>query len=136
MSLEEKNRKSLAHLIMGELDAISSSDDAAKQYANDEGLDFDSIRSEGLKRMKQLRLKLKAKEKLETDEARIPLKEKARELVNNLLQDPSFSLLSFMNQNEIALHNRSIDSFTDEDIRNTLEQFYYMKMSKEDKKDQ
>ena len=136
MSSEEKNRRSLTHLLMGELNAISSSDDAAKQFANDEGLDYDSIRSEGLKRMKQLQLKMKAKAKLEIDEARIPLKEKAREFVNNLLQDPSFSFFNFMSQNEIALHNRSIDSFTQEDIRNTLEQFYYMKMSKEDNQDQ
>ncbi len=133
MSSEEKHKKSFTHLIMGELDAISSSEDAARRYADDEGLDFEAIKAKGLKRIKLLKLRLKAEAKLETDKLRIPLKEKAKEIVNRLLLEPDFSFLNFISQNEIALHNRSIESFTEDDIRNTLEQFYYMKMSKEDK---
>tara|TARA_A100000171_G_scaffold35638_3_gene34221 strand:+ start:17144 stop:17557 length:414 start_codon:yes stop_codon:yes gene_type:complete len=133
-SNDNLSNRNYINLLIGEWDTVSHSEETAKQFMKQEGLNYDEIKAEGIKRLKRLRLQLNAEKKLASDNALNHLLEKAKSLVNDLMSDTRFSFRNFLSENDLVLHNRNIESFTKEDIRNTLEKYYYLKLVEDNKK--
>lgn len=134
-SSDNSSIRNYINLVIGESDAVSHSEGSARNYAEQEGLNYDEIKAEGIKRLKRLKLILNAENKVASDNALNHLMEKAKAIVNELMSDINFSFSNFLNENDLALHNRNIESFTKEDVRSTLEKYYYLKFIEEDQKE-
>jgi hypothetical protein len=134
-SSDNSSIRNYINLVIGESDAVSHSEGSARNYADLEGLNYDEIKAEGIKRLKRLKLILNAENKVASDNGLNHLMVKAKAMVNELMSDINFSFSNFLNENDLALHNRNIESFTKEDVRSTLEKYYYLKLIEEDQKE-
>ena len=59
------------------------------------------------------------------------LRQKAADIVKNLLNDSTFSFETFVQKEELVFQNRNLDSFTQEDIEHTLTEYFYLKFISE-----
>ncbi|MBR09454.1 MAG: hypothetical protein CMP48_17435 [Rickettsiales bacterium] len=136
--MSEGNRytkKDFNKLFIAGADEISSSKDSVEKYAEEEGLDIEAIRKEGSKRIKQILFKAKAAETKKEMVAGEHLKKAAVEFVEKLMSEANFTFSNYIKTERIALHNKNLESLTEEDIKNTLIEYHYLKMIKNDKKD-
>lgn len=131
MSETQYNKESLIRLIMVGLDSVSSDKESAKSYLSEHGLDANEVISEGLQRIRKVKLQIEASktknEMLSNESLRRRAIEKAKELLGNT----EFSFAAFVKANKLAIQNRNIESFTKEDIENTLNQYFYLKYLEE-----
>jgi hypothetical protein len=118
--------------ILTHADSVSANSEAAGQYLLSEGLNVEAIKEEGLKRIKKLRLRIEADKTRSEMESSERHKQKAIEWVNDLLSDINFSFSEFIKKEKLVLQNRNLESLTEEDIRNTLIQYYTLKFLDED----
>lgn len=130
------NKTYLAKIILASVDSISCDRAKAEEYLSAEGLNPDSIRAEGIKRIKRLQMQVRATktraEMESTSDATI--KQKAADWVENVLSDARFSFAAFVKEENLVLQNRNLTSFNKEDIKSTLIQFFYLKfLNQEDK---
>jgi hypothetical protein len=128
MSENSKKAKSeFIRAILSHSDSVSANSEAAGQYLSSEGLNAEAIKNEGLKRIKKLQLKIDADKTRQEMEDSVEHKQKAIDWVNNLLKDINFSFSDFVKKENLILQNRNLESLTEEDIRNTLIQYYTLK---------
>lgn len=130
------NKTYLAKIILSSVDSISCDRANAEEYLSAEGLNPDSIRAEGIKRIKRLQMQVRANktraEMESTSDATI--KQKAADWVEKVLSDARFSFAAFVKEENLVLQNRNLTSFNKEDIKSTLIQFFYLKfLNQEDK---
>ena len=118
---------------MSSLDSVSSDKEDANSYLSEQGLDSNEIISEGLQRIRKIQLRIEASKTKNEMESTEFFKNIAIEKVKELLNNTDFTFPSFIKANKLAIQNRNIESFTKEDIENTLIQYYYLKYLKEDK---
>lgn len=135
MSETPYNKESLIRLIMAGLDSASSDKESAKSYLTDQGLDPDDVISEGLKRIRKVELQIKASKTKSEMASTESLRNKAIEMARGLLKNADFSFAAFVNENRLAIQNRNIESFSDQDIENTLIQYFFLKNLEERKKE-
>lgn len=127
--------KEFLKITLSNADAISESSQSVKDYAHEEGIDIDQVMSEGKKRMKRLMLKLKAEETRSEMISNQTLKEMALEIVDRLMEEVNFSFPTYVQEHGIPVHNRNLEKLSDEDIKNTLIQYHYLKLIEKNKKD-
>lgn len=128
MSENSKKAKSeFIRTILSHSDSVSADGEAAGQYLSSEGLNAETIKKEGLKRIKKLQLKIEADRTRQEMEDSVQHKQKAIDWVNNLLKDVNFHFSDFVKKENLILQNRNLESLTEEDIRNTLIQYYTLK---------
>lgn len=128
MTGDAKQRKAdFISLMMSSVDSISCNKENARDYLLEEGLDPDSIRAEGIKRIKKLKLQAQANSTRNEMASTAAIKQKAMEWVEKLLNDVNFSFPQFVKTENLVLQNRNLEKLTKEDIKSTLTQYYYLK---------
>lgn len=132
---KQSAQQCLLNLMVESAESVSMTKDAAVNYLKDEGINVDSFVSEGMKRIKQMQLKAKAINTKKELSALEEVKQKAKAYVKQLMEQAEFSFAAFIMQERIPLHNRKIESFSAEDIENTLTDYFSLKMSQELKPD-
>lgn len=123
----KKAKTDFIRLILSHADSVSSDGKAAGQYLSSEGLNVEAIKKEGMKRLKKLQLQIEADKTRQEMKSSAGFNDKAIEFVNNLLKDINFSFPDFVRKENLVLQNRNLESFTKEDIKNTLVQYYTLK---------
>lgn len=126
-------KKDYIKLYLASAEEITSSKESIEQYAEEEELDLESIRQDGAKRIKKLLFKVKAKSIKQEMTQGEHLKQKALEFVEKLMGEANFSFANYIRTEQIALHNKNLESLTDEDIKNTLVEYHYLKMIESEK---
>lgn len=124
------------NLMVESAESVSMTKDSAVNYLKEEGINIDSFVLEGMKRIKQMQLKARALNTKKELSALEEIKQKAKAYVKQLMGQVEFSFAAFVIQERIPLHNRKIESFSAEDIENTLTDYFALKMSQESKPDE
>lgn len=114
----------------------SESANSSREFLASEGLNPDSIVSEGLKRIKRLQLKIEAEKTKNEMASAGMLKQKASEWVEKLLSKPDFSFSELIREESLTLSFRNVESLSKEDIKNILVKHYTLKFLEEQKNDQ
>ncbi|WP_133257272.1 hypothetical protein [Hymenobacter edaphi] len=130
------SKKYLAKIILSNVDHTSCDPEKSKEYLKENKIDPDNIYKEGIKRIKKLQLQAAAAKKRAEMESTKSIKQKAIDWVDSLINDVNFSFPSFVKSNNLVLHNRNIDSFNQEDIKNSLTQYFYLKFVDPDNTEQ
>jgi len=112
-----------------------SSDQGSEEFLKEEGIDTNQLLNEGLRKIKQIQMNI-ASEKTEHEyqTMKSSLYQKAKDQVEKLLADASFSLQSFIKEESINVAYRNFEDMTKEEIREFLERHYLLKFDKENDK--
>src|SRR5262245_8790804 len=120
-------KQCLLNLMIESAESVSETKDSAVSYLKDEGVNVESFISDGMKRIKQLQLKARALNTRKELSTLGEVKQKAKAYVKQLMEQAEFSFAAFVMQERIPLHNRKIESFSAEDIENTLTDYFSLK---------
>jgi len=120
-------KEGFIRFVLSRIDPIGESANQAREYLKAEGLDAESIASEGAKRVRKMKLQIQAQQTRKEMFEAGSVKRKATQWVDRLLSDTNFSFSDFVVEENISLQNRNLDSLTQEDMRNTLIQYFTMK---------
>jgi len=122
--------------VMSTVEHVSSDKEKAKEFLSAEGLDVDSIISDGMKRLKRLKMQIEAEktkaEMLSAEEA----KQKASEWVDDLLSKIDFSLPELVREEELTMSFRNIEKLSQDDIKKILVKHFTLKFLEEQAKRQ
>lgn len=128
MSSNLKNSKAdFIRFIMSTIEDDSSDKDKAKEYLSYQGLNVDSIVSEGIKKVKRMQLQIQAKETKEEMQSSEEIKLKADQWVENLLNSTSFSLVNLVIEEELSISFRNIKELSKEDLKKLLVKHFTLK---------
>lgn len=120
--------------VMSTVEHVSSDKEKAKEFLSAEGLDVDSIISDGMKRLKRLKMQIEAEktkeEMLSSEEA----KQKASEWVDDLLSKIDFSLPELVKEEELTMSFRNIEKLSQDDIKKILVKHFTLKFLEEQAK--
>jgi hypothetical protein len=120
--------------VMATVEHESSDKEKAKEYLSAQGVDIDSMLSEGMKRLKRLQLQIAAEktkaEMLSAEEA----KQKASEWVDDLLSKVDFSLQDLVKEEELTMSFRNIEQLSKDDIKKILVKHFTLKFLEEQAK--
>jgi hypothetical protein len=120
--------------VMSTVEHVSSDKEKAKEFLSAEGLDVDSILSDGMKRLKRLKMQIEAEktkaEMLSAEEA----KQKASEWVDDLLNKIDFSLQDLVREEELTMSFRNIEQLSKDDIKKILIKHFTLKFLEEQAK--
>lgn len=120
--------------VMSTVEHVSSDKEKAKEFLSAEGLDVDSIISDGMKRLKRLKMQIEAEktkeEMLSSEEA----KQKASEWVDDLLSKIDFSLPELVREEELTMSFRNIEKLSQDDIKKILVKHFTLKFLEEQAK--
>ncbi|MBO0953228.1 hypothetical protein [Fibrella forsythiae] len=133
-SNSKQNKSDFFKLIVADLEFSHCNRQESDRYLADEGLNRDSIINEGMKRVKQMRLKMQSLKTQEEMNSTEYIKNKAIVWVEDLLKNVNFSFPEFAISEKLILHNRNIESFTEEDIKVTLVKYFYLKFTENEDK--
>lgn len=133
---KQSAQQCLLNLMVESAESVSMTKESAVNYLREEGVNVESFLSEGLKRIKQMQLKSKALNTKNEWTALEDVMHKAKTYVKQLMGQAEFSFAAFVMQERIPLHNRKIESFSTDDIENTLIDYFALKMSHESKPDE
>lgn len=113
------------------LNAISS-DEGSEEFLRSEGIDTDLLVNEGLRKIKQIQMNI-ASERTESEYHSMKARvfQRARDQVEKLLADTSFSLENFIKSENINVAYRNFENMTKEEIQEFLERHYLLKFDKE-----
>ena len=129
------NKKYLAKIMLASLDYTSCDQEKSETYLIENNFNPDDVAREGIKRIKKLQLQAAAAKKREEIKSTVNIKQQAIEWAEKILNDVNFSFASFVKNNDLVLHNRSMESFNNDDIKHTLTQYFYLKLGDSDQKD-
>lgn len=130
----ENSKTDFIRFVMSTLEDNSSNKEKSREFLSSQGLDVDSIVSDGLKRIKKLQMQIEAeKTRIEMVSAET-VKQKANEWVDSLLKNIDFSLPSFIEEEQLSMSFRNVESLSEEDIRNILVKHFTLKFLEEQKK--
>lgn len=117
--------------VMSTVEHESSDKEKAKEYLSAQGVDIDSMLSDGMKRLKRLQLQIAAEktktEMLSAEEA----KQKASEWVDDLLRKIDFSLQDLVKEEELTMSFRNIEQLSKDDIKKILVKHFTLKFLEE-----
>ena len=129
-----QSKSDFVKLFLSTAEHNSNSKESAKEFLASEGVNTERLISEGLKRIKKMQLLADAKKtELEMKNAN-PVKLKATEWVDNLLKDINFSLPNLIQQEELSVSFRNVESLTKDDIRNILIKHFTLKFMNDNNK--
>lgn len=112
-----------------------SSDQGSEEFLREEGIDTNQLLNEGLRKIKQIQMNITAeKTEQEYQAMKSSLYQKAKDQVEKLLSDASFSLQSFIKEESINVAYRNFEDMTKEEIREFLERHFLLKFNKDNGK--
>ena len=129
--ISKYNKSDFIRFVMTTIDHNSNDNTRAKEYLSSQGLNVDAIISEGLKRIKRLQHSQNAKMTKNDYFSNDLIKSKANEWVEKILADSTFSFTRFVKEENLVLQNRNLESFTNDDVKNTLVQYFTLKFMEE-----
>lgn len=113
--------------VMSTIEHETSNKEAAKEFLSTQGVNVDSMVSEGLKRLKRLQLQIEAeKTKVEMVSA-VTAKQKATEWVEKLLSKIDFSLLDLVRDEGLLMSFRNIENISKDDTKKILVKHFTLK---------
>lgn len=128
------SKADFVRFVMSTVEHVSSDKEKAKEFLSAEGLDVDSIISDGMKRLKRLKMQIEAEktkaEMLSAEEA----KQKASEWVDDLLSKIDFSLQDLVKEEELTMSFRNIEQLSKDDIKKILVKHFTLKFLEEQAK--
>lgn len=133
MKKEMKGKKvSVVALILNTAENNSYSKEAAREFLSAENLGVDNIVSEGLKRIKRIQMMVDA-EKTETEMiASEVYKKEAEDWVDKLLKDIDYSIKDIIEQEQLSVSFRNIESLSPEDVKVILVKHFTLKFMNRD----
>lgn len=128
------NKTNFVRLTMATIEEDSLNTEKSMEYLSSQGLNPDSIISDGLKRIKKIQLQINA-EKTRTEMVSIEdLKIKAIKVVEDLLSNVNFSFTEFVKHEGLAMSFRNMESLGEEDIKDLLIKHFTLKLLEDQKK--
>ena len=128
------NKINLVRLTMATIEQDSLNTEKSREYLSSQGLNPDSIISDGLKRIKRIQLQINA-EKTRMEMVSIEdFKLKAIKVVENLLSNINFSFTEFVKQEGLAMSFRNMETLGKEDIKELLIKHFTLKLLEDQKK--
>lgn len=124
-----QDKAGFVKLVLESVESDSENKEAAKQFLSAEGLDPDSIVTDGLKRIKQMQMMLNAQKTQQEMVAFESVKEKAIEWVENLLRSINFSLPEIVQSEGLQFSFRNVEELSKEDIKNLLIKHFMLKFA-------
>ena len=121
--------------MMSTIEHDSSDKEKAKEYLSAQGLNVDSMVSDGIKRLKRIQMQIQAektKAEMQSEES-IFIKQKAKEWVENLLSNAKFSLAELIKEEELTMSFRNIEYLSQNDVKNILVKHFILKFREEQK---
>jgi hypothetical protein len=135
MSSKEINKKTdFIRIMLSNAEQDSSNKTNAIEYLSSQGLDVDSIVSDGLKKIKKIQIKIQAQKTKEEMALAEQVKQKASEWVDQLLNGVDFSLIDLVKEEELTISFRNMESLSKEDLKNILIKHFTLKFAEEQKK--
>lgn len=133
MKNEMKKEKARAvALILNTAENNSHSKEAAREFLSSENLGVDNIVSDGLKRIKQIQMMVSS-EKTETEMiASEVYKKEAEDWVDKLLNGIDYSIKDIIEQEQLSVSFRNIESLSTEDIKLILVKHFTLKFMNRD----
>ena len=120
--------------VLSAIEHDTSDKEKAKEYLSSQGLNVESIVSEGLKRIKKIQLKIEAEKTRNEMLSADLVKQKAIEWVDSILGKIDFSLPELVREEGLTVSFRNIESLTKEDIKNILVKHFTLKFLEEQRK--
>ncbi len=129
MKDNSKNKSFIARLIVEDLDSISDSSELAETYLLSKNIPSTEIIEEGLRRIRQFKLLAKAKNMKAAALNLSPSRAKAEAITDELMSNPKFSLVEFIQKEHLSAQYRNInlDQFNIEEVRTLLIKYFMMK---------
>lgn len=128
MPLKKSNDDLVKKLFEEHLNDISS-DENSDAYLRAEGLDPNSLVDDGLRKLKQFKMKM-ASAKTETTYTNLTasLMDKAREEVKRLMEMANFDFAGFVKREGVVGAFRNLDTLSKEEMREFLERHILLKL--------
>lgn len=123
----ENSKADFIRLVMSTIEDDSSDKEKAKEYLSSQGLNVDSIVSEGLKKIKRMKMEIQAQKTKEEMQSSEEIKQKADQWVENLLNSTDFSLVDLVKEEELAMSFRNIEKLSKEDLKKLLVKHFTLK---------
>jgi hypothetical protein len=123
----ENSKADFIRLVMSTIEDDSSDKEKAKEYLSSQGLNVDSIVSEGLKKIKRMKMEIQAQKTKEEMLSSEKIKQKADQWVENLLNSTGFSLVDLVKEEELAMSFRNIEKLSKEDLKKLLVKHFTLK---------
>lgn len=120
-------------LVASTIEDDASDKEKAKEYLSSQGLNVDSIVSEGLKKIRRMQMEIQAQKTKDEMLASEEIKRKADKWVEDLLNSADFSLVDLVKEEELALSFRNIDKLSKEDIKKILIKHFTLKFLHDNK---
>lgn len=131
---QNSSKSDFVALFLSTVDNDSYSTDAAKEFLSSEGYSADNIVSDGLRKIKQMQMQIEAKKTEEEMNAKSTYKAEAETFVTNLLKSIDFSLPAFVQEEQLSVSFRNIESLKPGDIKDILINHFTLKFMNRDKK--
>lgn len=129
------HKKGILSIIVESADNVSLSKGRAIEYLKEEGVSVNTLVTEGMKRIKRIQMEVKAEKSKNKMSSLLVFRDKAIELAQQVMSSINFRFSDFVVANKLSLHNNNLETLSEEDIKNTLIDFYMMKLADElDKK--
>jgi hypothetical protein len=128
------SKADFVRFIISTIEQDSSDKERAKESLSEQGLNVDSIVSDGLKRLKRLQLQIEAEKTKAAMLSSKEAKQKATEWVNSFLDKIDFSLPELVKEEELTMSFRNIENLSKEDIKNILVKHFTLKFLEEQEK--
>lgn len=128
------NKADFVKFLMSTIEHESSDKEKAKEFLSLQGLDADSIVSDGIKRLKRLQLQIAAEKTKEEMLMAETAKQKASEWVVDLLSKIDFSLPDLVREEELTMSFRNIEKLSQDDIKKILVKHFTLKFLEEQTK--
>lgn len=127
MGKTKYTKHDFTNLVNSMAEYISLNKENSTTYLSEQGIDPDEVKNEGLKRINKIKLQIEAARTKGKMGSTSLIKKKAVKSAKELMESPEFSFSSFITTHELSVQYRNIDSLSNEDIENTLIQYFYLK---------
>lgn len=122
-----QSKSDFVNLFLSTAENDSSSKEAAKAFLESEGVNTERLVSEGLKKIKKMRMLADAQRTENEMQAAESVKSAAIEWVDNLLANINFSLPELVRKEELSMSFRNVENLSRDDIRNILIRHFTLK---------
>lgn len=120
--------------VMSTVEHESADKEKAKEFLSVQGVDIDSMLSNGMKRLKRLQMQIAAEKTKEEMMLSDTAKQKASEWVDDLLSNIHFSLADLVREEELTMSFRNVENLSKEDIKKILVKHFTLKFLEEQSK--
>lgn len=132
----KETRQGFINFFLETLENDSHNEESAKEFLKSEGVDTNKMLSEGLTRIKKMKLLIQAEKTKRDMEKAEAVTAQATEWVDNLLRNLDFSLNKLIHEEELTMSFRNVEKLGKDDIRNILIKHYILKFMNEKDKSQ